>query len=328
MKQLFAAMIDALEAGERVVLCSILASSGSAPRGAGAKMAVFADGTTRGTIGGGAVERTATLDAMQILQSGGEKLQAFTLSPNQVNDIGMICGGAVTVYFQCFLPEDAAARRTLERIHTLLQGNADAWLFLQLEGGKVTKTEAYTQDELPNPALFGKRAQLIQGEPMVYTEPIVRAGQVYVFGGGHVGRALVPILAGVEFRVTLVDNRPEFAIQENFPQAQRVVLGEYTNIGDKITIGSSDYVVIMTTGHQADFEVLQQVLPANPRYIGCIGSRAKIARTNERLAEAGFSPAQIARIHAPIGLSILAQTPGEIAISIAAEMIRCRAENE
>ena len=113
MKELFEQILHALERGENVVLCSILASSGSAPRGAGAKMAVFPDGTALGTIGGGAVERIAQQQALELFRTGASYCQAFCLAPNQVNDIGMICGGTVMVYFRFFdhcSPQDAALR--------------------------------------------------------------------------------------------------------------------------------------------------------------------------------------------------------------------------
>ena len=99
MKALFTSMLQALAQGEGVVLCSILASSGSTPRGAGAKMAVFADGHTEGTVGGGAVERIAAEQALELLRTGENLLRTFRLSQNQVCDIEMICGGDVTVYY-------------------------------------------------------------------------------------------------------------------------------------------------------------------------------------------------------------------------------------
>ena len=116
MKELFEQILHALERGENVVLCSILASSGSAPRGAGAKMAVFPDGTALGTIGGGAVERIAQQQALELFRTGASYCQAFCLAPNQVNDIGMICGGTVMVYFRFFdhcSPQDAALVRAI-----------------------------------------------------------------------------------------------------------------------------------------------------------------------------------------------------------------------
>ena len=103
--------------------------------------------------------------------------------------------------------------------------------------------------------------------------------------------------------------------------------GDFRRIFDKVSLTADDYAVVMTPGHQADYEILEQVLRTLATYIGCIGSRKKVALTRERLAAAGFSQQDIDRVHAPIGLPILAETPEEIAISVAAEMIRHRAEH-
>ena len=311
MKELFEQILHALERGENVVLCSILASSGSAPRGAGAKMAVFPDGTALGTIGGGAVERIAQQQALELFRTGASYCQAFCLAPNQVNDIGMICGGTVMVYFRFFdhcSPQDAALVRA---ILELLQSGQDAWLVSRMEPGKITALGS---------AVYQK------GEPSYYVEPISRAGRVYIFGGGHVGRALVPVLANVGFRVTVFDNREDFARQENYPAAEQVIFGDYYHIEEKVHITPRDYVVIMTPGHQADREVLLQAMKTPACYVGCIGSRHKIASTNQYLMDNGVEEAELSRIHAPIGITIFAETPEEIAISIAAELIRCRAQ--
>ena len=100
MKAFFEALLDALSRGENAVLCSVLSASGSTPRGAGAKMAVFADGQILGTIGGGAVERAAMEQAMRVHQGEAGDMRSFCLAPNQLADLGMICGGNVTVSFR------------------------------------------------------------------------------------------------------------------------------------------------------------------------------------------------------------------------------------
>ena len=326
MKKILSALLSRLASGEAAVLCSILASSGSSPRGAGAKMAVFADGSTLGTIGGGAVEKLAAAQALDALRSGTPALRAFDLSPSQINSIGMICGGAVTVYFQVFQPQDTASAAVLQTWLDALDQAQTAWLYLALDGAAVTEFAVYTEATVPEDkrALFGTRVRFFGSSPTVYTEPVFRPGRVYVFGGGHVGAALAPVLAGLDFRVCVYDNRPDFAKKENFPAAEQVIYGEYTAIPFALT--GHDYAVIMTSGHQADYEVLEQVLRSDASYIGCIGSAKKIAATNERLRQAGFSPNDISRIHSPIGIDILAETPAEIAISIAAELIRHRKE--
>ena len=161
----------------------------------------------------------------------------------------------------------------------------------------------------------------MQGTPAVYTEPLTQPGRVYLFGAGHVGQALVPVLEYVGFAVTVYDPRQELA--ERFSD---VICAPYAELEDHITLTPYDSVVVMTPGHMADFEVLHRILRHPLSYIGCIGSRNKAAKTRDLLRQEGFSEEAIASVHLPIGLPILAQTPAEIAISIAGEMIRCRAE--
>lgn len=333
MKALFEAIQSALSRGEKAVLCTIVASSGSAPRGEGAKMAVFADGTTLGTIGGGAVEYKSQTYALELLSSGGSALvHAFRLSPNEVQDIGMICGGNVTVAFQVL---DAGTLPVVEAIlESLGQLNETVWLVTPVQEGLNWSLGLYDERhglrfadavdmETLRPMLLN-RGVLRKEAPSFYVEPLVQAGVVYLFGGGHVGRELCPVLSHVGFRVVLFDDRPQAAVPERFPQAVRIVLGDYRRIFDQITITDRDYVVIMTPGHQSDFEILSQVLTTPASYVGCIGSRHKVAATREKLAGLGFSQADMDRVHSPIGLPIGGETPEEIAISIAAEMIAHR----
>lgn len=335
MKELFEQILHALERGENAVLCSILASSGSAPRGAGAKMAVFPNGSACGTIGGGAVERIAQQQALALFETGASYCQAFCLAPNQVRDIGMICGGNVTVYFQFFDCKREKDVQLANAILELLEGTQDAWLVSRMERGEITAMGTYDEknglrfaeiDERLLLPWLSSSAYYEKGEPAYYVEPISRAGRVLIFGGGHVGKALAPELARVGFRVTVFDNREDFAKPENYPAAEEVIFGDYEHIAEKLQITARDFVCIMTPGHQADREVLLQAMRSPAAYVGCIGSRHKLAATNRYLVENGIPEQALSRIHAPIGLTIFAETPEEIAVSIAAELIRCRAE--
>ncbi len=334
MKKLFEEIRAALARGENTVLCTVLASSGSAPRGAGARIAVFADGHASGTIGGGAVERIAAEQALELLRTGENLLRTFRLSRNQVCDIGMICGGDVTVYYQILKPEELPFADALLE---MLGSGENGWLLMKMDANASVRMGLYDERhglrflsgismEALRPMLLA-RAVYREGEESWYVEPVSRAGRVYIFGGGHVGRALVPVLAGVEFRVTIFDNRPDFAKQEVYPDADCVILGDYQDIREKVCIGPEDYVVIMTPGHQADRAVLLQAMRTDATYIGCIGSRKKIAATNAFLMENGIPEEALTRIHAPIGLPIQAETPAEIAISVAAELILHRARH-
>ena len=266
MKKLFSKLKESLAAGQKAVLCSIVASRGSTPRGVGAEMLVLEDGRTLGTIGGGAVEAQAAQLAVQLLAEKRSGRETYRLS--QEGPLGMACGGEVEVLFQYFAPED-------------------------MEKARALAPEEETR--------------------------------VFLFGGGHVARALSKALALAEFSVEVWDDRPGMATGDFFPDAAACRCGPYPGALEILPVMTEeDFVVVMTHGHQADFEVLSQVLRTPVKYIGCIGSKGKAAAVRERLSAAGFTEEDIRRIHSPIGLPIGGKSPGEIAISVAAQLIACR----
>lgn len=313
MKDFIKALQEALERRERAVLCTIVAAEGSSPRSAGAKMAVFADGSIAGSIGGGAVEFAAITLAKELMEKGESSLRRFALHPSEQDQLNMICGGEVTVFFALLQPEVGEVQ--LARWRDMVEGQRTHYLRFSV------------QDESAFCVL--EPSQLLHEtagwDGTTYLEKAENTKRVLLFGGGHVGRALVPALHAVGFRVWVIDAREDVAREEYFPAAERVLQADFSAVSKTVDLGAEDYVVVMTSGHQADYEVLRQILPHEVKYIGCIGSRRKAAAVRERLEAAGFSAEQIGRICSPIGLAIGAQTPEEIAVSIAAEMIACRA---
>lgn len=333
MKQLMTSIMDTVQQGENVVLCTVLNASGSTPRGAGAHMAVFADGHTEGSVGGGSVELAVIQQAADKLCHGDSCLAEYHLHPNEVADLGMVCGGDVTVLLQTYTP---AQLPMLTAMQKALTGRENAWWLMELQGGQVVQTGIYTASAGVQFAEVGEeqRASLCRsrptlarrGESLWYAEPIQRAGMVYIFGAGHVSQALVPILKSVDFPVTVYDPRRELANSVRFPQAEHIICGDFREIGRYITVTADDYVVIMTPGHEADREVLAQMLRTDATYVGLIGSRRKIASTRAYLEGLGFAPEIWDRVHAPIGVPIGSDTPAEIAISITAELIDHRSK--
>lgn len=338
MRRLFQRLQEVLGNGDGAVLVTVIASSGSTPRGAGSRMLVKADGRVCGTIGGGAVEYRAEQIAVEAIKEKTSYVKGFTLTKNQVSDIGMICGGDVVVYFQYISPEDEKARDYCTQVLAALERDEDSWIVLDItdatcwQAGLYDHTDGLTgiggggqAPTLPR-EMFGTTARQYEvGGRKYYVEPLVRAGQVYVFGGGHVAQELVPVLTHVGFRCVVMDDREAFANPQVFPDAQETVVGDMGKIADYLTIKEADYVCIMTRGHKADYEVQRQVLACHPRYIGVIGSRNKIGAVTEKLLADGFSLEEIQSCHMPIGTRIYAETPAEIAISIAGEMIAVRA---
>lgn len=164
------------------------------------------------------------------------------------------------------------------------------------------------------------------GEMTLFLEPLVPLPELIIFGAGHVGTALAEIAKLLAFQVTVVDNRPDFASARRLPWADRVMVEAYGRAVEKLFFCASTYIVITTQQHAFDFEVLEACAVRPHAYLGMIGSAKKVAAAAERLKAAGVPEATIRNIHAPIGIDLPAQTPAEIAVAIAAELLSVRAE--
>jgi len=322
-----------LNQGEDVVLATIIASTGSTPRGAGARMAMKSNESSIGTIGGGAVEYQIQQMAMEAFNYKRSQIKSFILSHDEKEDLGMICGGNVTIYIQYISTCDENARNLFSYGSGLFSQNVDSWFVTDITDENNCRmyinTMESVDENLPDNALelFTNRGVLIEiSGKKYYSEPLTKAERVYVFGGGHISRELTPLLSHLGFSCFVFDCLPEFSNRELFPAAAGIVLGDFDNISASVDITEKDYVVIMTRGHSFDFTVLAQALRLKPYYIGVIGSRAKFAAVSKKLHEQGFSQEEIENVHTPIGIDIKADTPAEIAVSIAAELVMVRAE--
>ncbi len=333
MKTIFQQMKNRLSAGEALMLVSITAASGAVPRGAGAHMLVGSHGRICGTIGCGEVEHRCELAAVQALKEGKSLQDEFVLRRDDVKDLGMICGGAVSVLFHYMPAGDEEHIALADRALELMAAGRGLWMLsdLQQEGklSLYTREEGYFGRSWPQwvTESFSSRTGRLQqeGEDLC-VQQINSPGRVYIFGGGHVSRELEPVLSHVGFRCVVLEDRAEFADRKYFPTAEDVKLIDFTRIGDYISIGKDDYVCVMTRGHAWDTVVQAQILRCAPCYVGVIGSRSKAAAVRKALAEDyGLTEEELGRITTPIGLSIGAETPEEIAISIAAQMIQHRA---
>ncbi|MGI6361418.1 MAG: XdhC family protein [Bacillota bacterium] len=338
MKNLFDKMYQDLSMGQDVVLASIVASSGSTPRGEGARMILNSKGEFLGTIGGGQVEYRSQQLAKEVLQNKKSYSKGFTLAPNQVEDLGMICGGDVTVYFQYFSASSDEQVEFLKQVTEVFKKDVNSWIITEIsdetawdvcvyiQGEGLIGSLQLTEDTLDKLITGRSKLQDLSGK-RYYIEPLTKSGKVYICGGGHISQELVPVLTHVEFPCVVIDDRKEFSDPQLFPGAEAVYLGDFLNIAATVDIKANDYVVIVTRGHAHDYDVLVQALRTEASYIGLIGSRTKIAATSRKLFdEEGFNKADLERVNTPIGLAIKAETPAEIAISIAAEMICRRAE--
>ena len=306
------ALAEELAAGRSVGLATLLATRGSMPRHEGARMAVLASGAQVGTVGGGAIERLATERADAARRSGAAGLEWVTSGASD-----MACGGdallAVRALTARDLPVLLALQDALERDEpvTVEERWADA---------SAPELLLAPADRAPGPTWDAAGA--------TYREPVCAPSRLHVFGAGHVGAALVGLAAQVGFEVRVYDDRPELARGASLPAAASVACGPFDELAAAAQIGPRDSVVVLTHGHAHDEAVLLAVLTRDvqPAYVGCIGSRRKAALTREHLAAAGVPRERADAVHLPIGEAIGAVTPSEIAVSIVAQLVRCRAE--
>ncbi|MBI4330522.1 MAG: XdhC family protein [Chloroflexi bacterium] len=162
----------------------------------------------------------------------------------------------------------------------------------------------------------------------VYLEPIVSQPTLYLFGGGHISLSIAKIGKLVGFDVVVIDDRQGYANKERFPEADRLIVKDFPLAFPELVVNKASYIVIVTRGHAHDEEVLEWAITAPARYIGMIGSKKKVKTVYSHIIERGGSEEALNKVHAPIGLSIQAQTPEEIAVSIMAEIIRVRRGGE
>lgn len=299
-------MNEHLSRGEDLCLVTVIASSGSTPRGAGSRMLVGKEGRICGTIGGGNVEHRSRLIAQEVIEEKSSKEHDFRLNKDDVENLGMICGGLADVFFRYIPAGDETALGICSKAEELFSEGSDIWLAegdtLEISGSRIEKS------------------------PGIFVEQINSSGRVYIFGCGHVGQALVPVLSRVGFRCVVLDDREQFANRELFPDAEDVIVCDFEHISDYVAVTENDYCCVMTRGHGFDAVVEAQLLMTPAYYIGVIGSRHKAAGVNKKLVEEyGVPESEISRITTPIGLAIKAETPDEIAVSIAGQMIEQRA---
>ncbi|SDP42199.1 XdhC family aldehyde oxidoreductase maturation factor [Desulforhopalus singaporensis] len=335
MRNLLDTIVGVLKNGEELIVVGITRSSGSAPRTSGARMVVLADGTIRGTVGGGILEGRCIEESIRLFGSSSTHKEIdFSLDAETIAGEGMICGGAVSVLLHRIGEEQLDM---FEQLLTLCRTGMRP-LLLTLLPGKASACPQLIIADRDNLQPFGsgfyeflmektgRAPYLVVADGVeLFVEPLVSPGVVHLIGAGHVSFAAAKIAAFTGFEVVVVDDRSEFASHNRFPEAHQVrVVDSFDSCFDRLT--ADDYVVIVTRGHLHDKEVLAQALGTDAGYIGMIGSRKKRDMIYDALRDQGVSEASLARVYSPIGLSIGADTPNEIALSIVGELVKVRAE--
>jgi xanthine dehydrogenase accessory factor len=335
------AVNEQLEAGSPLVLISIMDLQGSMPRHSGAKMVVGADGKAGGTIGGSLIEAAAFQEARDVLAAGKSRIMSYELTGKDAADPGMICGGRAELLLDYLAasPENrefsghwygAVVRGQDCYVLTHLKGDGEAFRVLGhavlYTDGNITANSSLTASDAarlkPELHNISATAVLPLGETRVMVDRIRKLKTVYCFGAGHVAVPTAHLAALAGFRVVVLDDRPEFASAERFPEAAEVrVIDDFHRAFAGLAIDADSLIVIITRGHQYDRTVLEQSLRTSAGYIGMISSRRKKEAIFKALMSGGVKPEQLENVHSPIGIDIGGETPEEIAVSIVAELI-------
>lgn len=338
---------EVLKSQPGAMLVTVIGTSGSTPASALSRMLVDGRGERlAGTIGGGCVEGDVIAAAQGLHGSGRSAVMTFTLDEDHPES-GMLCGGTLDVFIEPVTGRDLgfleilrerrdAGDDSIRGTHVGGDGSVLERFLLPLPAGrgpvddrerllrKFHSDRGVLEATLDEIERKGVAARIPLREGHLVLERVEGAPSLFIFGGGHVSRSVSNVASTAGFRVTVIDDRPEFANPLRFPEAARTIAADFVESFNKITIKPSSSIVIVTRGHKADELVLGVAATTPAGYIGMIGSRKKVATTFERLIARGVPPDVLRRVRTPIGLDIGAVTPGEIAVSIVAEIVHAR----
>lgn len=308
-------IIEKLKSGFPVVLMVVAESSKSSPGRAGFKMIISADNDLAGTIGGGIMESNLIDEAKEILLCQKKKSyfkKLFHNKESRADKSGLICGGTQTILLKTVYPDEIESIQVIhnffsEMIYGVLSLSKSEILF---HPGKWNTNQFFFNSE--------------SDSEWKYEENSGFPNTVYIFGGGHVGLAVSKIMSTLDFYVIVIDPRENVFTMTTNLFVDRKIHAAYDEAGKLIKETDRSFVVIVTSEHDSDAAALKAVITKNVKYIGMMGSKRKIKSIFELLKKSGIDANLFDKVHTPIGLEIEAQTPEEIAISIAAEIIRVK----
>jgi xanthine dehydrogenase accessory factor len=298
--------------GNKIVLLIVANASNASPGRTGFKMVVSSNKTTFGTIGGGIMEYDIINEINNSFVNNIEfncirKLHHSKLASGEKS--GLICGGIQTIIFKSI---DKSSLNTITDILQNIENNESGLLSIS-----SSSFQFFSKKQNDNDIVFS----VDNNSVWLFEENIGNPKTVYIVGGGHVGLAVSRIMRTLDFNVVVFDSRNSVQTLEENTFTNKIITTDYKNIAQYIKEGAKSYVVVVTPNHDGDRDALQSVLRLDLKYIGSMGSKKKIISIFNQLKSAGFTEKELERIKTPIGLEIEAESPEEIAISIAAEII-------
>lgn len=325
--------------GKQVAVATLVQVYGSAPQPLGVKMAISAAGEIAGSVSGGCVEGAVAQEALAVLAAGRPRLVEYGIADDLAQSVGLACGGRIAVYIEAWpaddplnlLYEQALAEARMVALACVIRG--------PLLGGRLLiwpdkESRGTLGDEIID-RLTVDRAQMmmelqrsqvvpfaVQEEPSaLFIDVQPPPPKLLIVGAVHIAIPLITFANVLGFHTVVLDARSAFATPERFSHVHRLQIGWPADALSQLHVDESTYIVVLTHDEKIDDPALLYACRSPARYIGALGSKRTHARRVERLAALGLSEAEIARIHAPIGLDIGARKPEEIAVAILAEII-------
>ena len=331
VKNIYSNLVTEPEKNNPVALATLLDTRGSVPQVRGAS-AIFSEvGLIAGTLGGGVLEADASHKAIEIVKHCSSDIYEFDLNAEITSKEEAICGGSATILIDACLEDSREVFRLMEKS---IQKGRSGILLTSITGKKGMVIERQWFENATGEYLQ-EMQQCLDDRKCLYKEtsegnvlffePIFPLPSLIIAGAGHIGRALAHLAHLLDFEVTVIDDRAEYANSHNIPDADHLIVDNIGKTLRGMARTPDTYIVIVTRGHKDDGEALRACLDADVVYIGMIGSKRKISLMRDEFISQGWaSPSQFDLVHAPIGLEIGSKTVQEIAVSICAQLVQIR----
>ncbi|MDZ8104916.1 MAG: XdhC family protein [Nostoc sp. DedQUE12a] len=350
LQNIVAAFKDTQNRSELTALATVVKTSGSVYRRAGARMLLTEEGQMIGCVSGGCLESDVFEKAQALMFADGTPIVVnydTTASNDIVWGFGLGCNGVIEVLIEplsnelaksqldfiaeCLHGQQSGVMATVFKVAGEIMTKIASRLFLKPDGTVISNIEdkLFVQKILVDVQQVLKQGKsqiksytLANGIAEVFLEVIHPVVPVVVFGAGHDTIPVINLVKHQGWHVTIVDNRPGYTTFERFPNADQIIFSEPQVIQNHLNLNSRTVAIIMTHRYESDLALLRTLLPSSVRYIGILGPRSRTQRLLQDLKSEGFVPtdAQLQRLYAPVGLDIGADSPEAIALSIVAEI--------
>jgi xanthine dehydrogenase accessory factor len=315
--------------GHTAGMATVSRRRGSLPMARDAKLVACDDGRHWGTVGGGCTEANVIGQALEAAAAGRPAVVRHTLNADLAGDVGLSCGGTAEFFLEPIV-SGATAAALYEAVGRAILARTPAEVRTAVDWTAGPSKRARVGEETLVLGTMPARVEQYDGDREaeeefgLFIEAVPRLPRVIVFGAGHVGVEIARLAARAGFYVVAVDDRDEFADARRLPGVDEVIVEGFRTALDRLLLDADDYVLATTRGHSFDAYIVERTAASDARYVGMLGSRRKKEVIWKALRAAGVPESALARVRVPIGESIGADTPAEIAVSVVAELIRIR----